>query len=131
LKVAGSAIYKWRVDALGVAVMVVGFIILTSGCTLLSWGSKPDCPKPQPCPSCPPAKVVTVEKACELPPPITLPAVTRSDCGAGSGLVACFDVPNAALLAQREAALKDWIRETRARCGVVPPTNGVGAGTAR
>lgn len=112
MKVAGFAIYSW----------------LLSGCTLLSWGSKPDCPKPQPCPTCPPAKVITVEKACELPPPVTLPAVTRADCGS-TGLVACFDVPNAALLAQREAALKDWIRETRARCGVVPPTTGVGAGT--
>jgi len=78
------------------------------------WLAKRDCFPA--CPEIAPTKIVTVEKACQLPPPLILPAVKQAPC---DDTHVCFDIYNAGLLAKREAAMKDWIKAARARCGKV------------
>jgi hypothetical protein len=75
-------------------------------------------------PACPPPRLVKLEKPCELPPALSLRAVSRVPCdGAADIAVACYDAYGAAGIAVREAAMKDWIREARARCGVKGPAS--------
>ena len=83
--------------------------LLVPGCC---WTAKRSCFPP--CPPTPPARVVTVERPCQLPPPLKLPKVATRPCEGAS--TACFDTVNAGLLATREASMKDWIRAARARC---------------
>jgi hypothetical protein len=94
-------------------------IPLLGGCCWLSKRSCfPECPKPKP------PTVVKIEKPCKLPPKLVLPAVSRTPCELSGGQVlVCFDKANAGRLAKREADMKDWIRETRKRCGLKPPTS--------
>ena len=79
------------------------------------WWAKRDCFPP--CDPAPPATVVTVEKTCALPPALKLPGVTRTDKDCPETMV-CYAVPEAAKLALRQARMKTWIKEVRARCGV-------------
>ena len=89
--------------------------LASSGCCWMAKRSCfPECAKPLP------ARVVTVEKPCELPPKLVLPAVTRMDCEVGGKPAACYDILNAGKLAKREADMKDWIRDARARCSPKP-----------
>lgn len=85
-----------------------------------------------PCPTCPPqlpAQAVQVEVPCELPGKLSLPAAPRTECPAGSpSTLVCFEIQAAGNIALREAAMKDWIREARARCGASPPEVGSGSG---
>ena len=89
---------------------LLGLVITSSGCC---WFAKrtcyPSCPKPI-------TKTITIEKPCRLPPKLKLAAVRQMDCQVGGRPAVCFDMLNAVKLAQREADLKDWIREARARC---------------
>ena len=85
-------------------------LVTASGCC---WFAQRSCfPK---CEILPPT-VVRVEKRCELPPALDLPAVssTRVEC---PEKYSCFDARNTGLLAKRQADLKGWIKEVRARCG--------------
>ena len=74
------------------------------------WMAKRDC-----FPPCPPATVTKIEVPCKLPPKLLLEAVKRQAEGCPEKMV-CYDIPNAGLIAKNVAALKDWIREVRARC---------------
>jgi len=95
---------------------IVKFAILAapllafSGCC---WLSKRDCYPP-----CPPqpTKVVTVEKPCDLPGPLVLEEVRRTLDGCPEKM-SCYDIENSAKLARRQAAMKDWIKSARIRCG--------------
>lgn len=84
--------------------------VLLGGCC---WTAKRTC-----FPPCPPpvTKVVKVERSCELPPILKLPPVQRTTINCPLGY-SCFDNWNTGKLAQRDASMKDWIREARARCG--------------
>ena len=73
----------------------------------------PACPKPRP------PKIIKIEKPCKLPPRLRLPAVRRSEAGCPAEH-ACYDKANAGALAHRLSKMKDWIVETRQRCGVSP-----------
>jgi len=87
---------------------VICLLSLLQGCC---WMAKRDC-----FPACPdptPTEILPAEKKCQLPPTLTLPAVEQSECGEAK---ICFDIHNAGLLAQREAAMKEWIRQAQARC---------------
>ena len=95
------------------SLVCLGFVL--SGCC---WFAKrscfPECPKPLP------AKVVTVEKPCELPPKLLLPRVSQTNEGCAADQV-CFTADQGALIAAREALLKGWISEVRSRCGPAAP----------
>jgi hypothetical protein len=95
------------------AILLAGAL---SGCC---WMAKRSC-----FPACPPVRVLPVEKQCALPPKLHLPAVRRVERGCPENH-ACFDAPNAAFLATREAEMKDWIREVRLRCGKQPTSQPV------
>lgn len=75
------------------------------------------CTTPSPCP--PPVQhLTTVMSTCALPPgPGKLPAATRvgPDGGCPAKLI-CYDVVNAAAIAERNSRLTQWIREAKARC---------------
>ena len=109
------------------------FLVLPGCCTVArAIGDRSCYPE---CPPTPPAQVVEVEKPCELPPRLRLPAVTRAECPAGSPEdLVCYDTENAARIAERDMALKDWIREARTRCeanspgGTPPSAYGAGSG---
>jgi len=89
-------------------------LIALSGCC---WLAKRDC-----FPVCPPQLAVEVEQPCKLPPVLKLPAVRRTvGVGCPEKLI-CFDIANSGKLAAREAAMKDWIRSVRKRCGRQLPT---------
>lgn len=67
------------------------------------------------CHECPPPYPVVVNRPCELPPTVDLPAAKPLDkCGPGE--LVCFDLVNAKNLALREARMKQWIKEVRATC---------------
>lgn len=81
-------------------------LALLPGCC---WMAKRDC-----FPPCPPPTVVNVAKPCALPGPLELPAVQRTEaCPVNT---VCFDIENAAKLAVREGAMKDWIKQAREVC---------------
>lgn len=92
---------------------IVPLLFLSSCC----WFAKRSC-----FPNCPPPTIVKVEKTCELPPSLKLPAVKRfeENCPEDS---ACFNSVNAGLLAVREAAMKNWIREAKERCSNTKESN--------
>ena len=100
--------------------------LCASGCCAMSRafdnGSCHTCPAPLP------AELVTVEKPCDLPPPVHLPGVTRAQCPGGEENLICYEIGEAAKIAAREMRLKDWVREVRTRCGAVPPASGAGPG---
>lgn len=75
------------------------------------------CPRPEP------QAPVVLEGSCSLPGPLSLPQAAPQVKGCPEKLI-CFDVPNAAALAQRESVMKQWIREARARCQPAPPADG-------
>lgn len=62
---------------------------------------------------------VKVQVPCVLPPAIALPAVMRQVAGCHEKLV-CYDIANAALIADRESKMKTWIKEAKAACGAPP-----------
>jgi len=96
---------------LALIVVVIIAMFTLSGCCGLS---KRSC-----FPACPPPKLVQVENTCELPPKVMLDQVNRADC-AEHPTWNCFSPAEAAKLAKNLAALKAWIRETRARCSNRP-----------
>lgn len=67
------------------------------------------------CPKCEP-EIVRVEADCKLPPPITLIPFGTEASGCPDEWV-CFDGTNATRLALHIAELRQWVMETRARCG--------------
>lgn len=93
--------------------LIILLVVQLSGCCWMSKRSCfPECSRPEP------PKVVTVERTCNLPPKIKLPRVVQTPCELPSGReLVCYDMKNAALLAKREADMKEWIRDVRARCG--------------
>jgi hypothetical protein len=99
-----------RIHTIIVLLLLFG---LLNGCC---WMAKRNC-----FPQCPAPKVVKVERPCELPPSLTLPAVVRTPCATGAGEpLACYDKLNSGRLAQREADMKDWIKQARLRCAPKP-----------
>lgn len=70
-------------------------------------------------PACPPtlpARIVTLEKPCKLPP-LKVPGAKRSECPAAIGAWSCYEPVEAGKLAKRLADMKDWIVSARSRCG--------------
>lgn len=64
----------------------------------------------------PPAEIVEVPVPCKLPDgPGELPVPERSKECLDKHI--CYDILNAAKLAERDGRLKQWIREAKARCG--------------
>lgn len=63
----------------------------------------------------PPRAPVVVENRCALPPKPELPLPKSHRPGDG-GLI-CFTPEEANKLRERDAKLKQWVREVRARCG--------------
>jgi len=87
-------------------------LILTLSAPGCCWWAKRSC-----FPECPPPRIVKVERPCELPPTLKLPAVTRVPCApTNTAALVCLDKANAAKLALRESALKGWVQEARLRC---------------
>lgn len=72
---------------------------------------------------------VMVETTCKLPPtpvlPTPQPTATLRD-----GMV-CFDAENAVQLKQRDAKLKQWIRETIARCSEPKEADDAGSSSSK
>ena len=62
----------------------------------------------------PPVPPVIVERRCELPPKPVLP--TPKAHRPGDGSLTCFTPEEANKLRERDAKLKQWIREVLARC---------------
>jgi len=77
-------------------------VVLLAGC----------CPKPQ---RTLPTKIVVREGPCKLPGKLLLPSVVFVPC-AGSKAIVCLDINAAKALARREALMKGWIQDARARC---------------
>lgn len=99
-------------------VLLFGLIAAANCCWILAgccWMSKRSC-----FPSCPPklpAKIVKIEKTCELPP-LELPPFKSNAYDGGE--IVCFDRKNAANLYLRLARLKDFAKTARARCAKLP-----------
>ena len=95
-------------------------VVLSFVCLLIVVFTIADCCKTPPS-EYPSPPVITT---CELPPPITVPGVYRTKQGCPLNLV-CYDMDNAARLAERDSRMKQWIREARARCEVKPADAGI------
>lgn len=71
------------------------------------------------CCKVPPVQYVKVPVAvvgtCKLPGELVLPGVMRQVAGCPEKLV-CYDIANAAKIADREDKLKTWVKEARAAC---------------
>jgi hypothetical protein len=87
------------------------------------WTAKRDC-----FPPCPAQEIITVEKTCTLPPGPTLLGVKRTDIGCPENLI-CYDVTNAAYLAQDLSVLKEWVKEAKEKCGTKTSSSGTPNGT--
>jgi len=105
--------FCWFVWIVFLTALVVAVL---DGCC---WTAKRDC-----FPPCPPTpvQVVQVERPCELPPPVVIPAITRQPCEAALSL-SCYTPGEAAKLARSLAELKAWIAQARARCGAPVPAS--------
>jgi len=100
-------------------VIIYGFAV--AGLTLLLVYLLASCAAAPPCP--PPVQhLTTVMATCELPPgPGKLAGATRAGADAGCpAKLVCYDVANAAAIADRNSRLTQWIREAKARCGALP-----------
>lgn len=88
--------------------------IMLAGCC---WLAKRNC-----FPACPPAaptQVVTIEKVCELPPTLRLPAIVRTEAGCPADRI-CYTVGEAAKIWERDAQLVEWVQTARDRCSPKP-----------
>ena len=67
----------------------------------------------------PPTAPVVIEQTCKLPPKPVLPTPQSVTVPAApdGGLLICFEAAEANALRQRDAVLKQWVREVLARCG--------------
>lgn len=92
--------------------LTVGFLLLVGvvcciGALLAGCCKSPEC--------VPKARLLPVAQGCTLPPgpgPLPVPKRVEENCPH----TACYDTENAAKLAGRDSILKQWIRETKARC---------------
>ena len=71
---------------------------------------------------------VQVETTCKLPPIPTLP--TPQPVATLRDGTICFDAENAVQLKERDAMLKQWIRETIARCSEPSKSEAKDAGSS-
>lgn len=103
------------------------FWTLCLGGVLLVLGSSFSCKPPKPVYQTPP---VVVENRCELPPKPVLP--TPESHRPGDRKLICFTPEEANKLRQRDAVLKQWVREVLARCGpVAEETKDAGSTSAK
>lgn len=86
------------------------------------------------CKDCPPPQVkppTVVEVPCKLPPvPVSLPVAKTVDACAPK--LICYDVEGAVAVAERDAVLRQWVKEANARCRRKPasqPTERPDAGS--
>jgi hypothetical protein len=101
-------------------VIIYGFAV--AGLSLLLVYLLASCAAAPPCP--PPVQhLTTVMSTCTLPPgPGKLPGAVRAGADAGCpAKLVCYDVVNAAAVAERNSRLTQWIRETKARCSALAP----------
>lgn len=70
----------------------------------------------QACRTCPTTRIISAGSSCTLPAPPRHIPIARSECPAGSSLVACFDARGAASLAALLESRRTWIESAAARC---------------
>ena len=91
-------------------ILLISLVLIVMGCCGLS---KRSC-----FPTCPPKRIITIEKECELPMKIVMAPIEMSEVNCPEENV-CFDLKNYSLLTKRLNEMRLWIEIVRTRCGVV------------
>ena len=93
-----------------IAIAVVGALLLVFGLDCACSGPRPVTGPGSTVP-------VVIRRTCELPPKPVLPTAKPTVVNDDEGLLICFEAAEANALRERDAKLKQWIREVLVRCG--------------